>query len=97
MKDRGVTKIPGCSWIEVNKQMHVFLVGDRSHPQAYEIYTKLESLCWEMKLAGYIPDKSYVLNDVKEEEKEQILNHHSEKLAIAFGLLNTPQEPASVR
>eukprot|EP01018_Ginkgo_biloba_P024045 Gb_25029 [translate_table: standard] len=28
MKDRGVKKNPGCSWIEVNKQVHVFIVGD---------------------------------------------------------------------
>eukprot|EP01018_Ginkgo_biloba_P018660 Gb_14850 [translate_table: standard] len=31
MKDRGVKWKPGCSWIEINKQVHTFLVGDRSH------------------------------------------------------------------
>eukprot|EP01018_Ginkgo_biloba_P001634 Gb_19896 [translate_table: standard] len=29
MKDRRIKKKPGCSWIEINKQMHAFLVGDR--------------------------------------------------------------------
>ncbi|XP_057837922.1 pentatricopeptide repeat-containing protein At4g02750 [Cryptomeria japonica] len=37
MKDRGVTKKPGCSWIEVDKQLHAFLVGDKSQPQTDEI------------------------------------------------------------
>jgi pentatricopeptide repeat protein len=91
MKDRGVKKTPGYSWIKVDKQVHAFLVGDRSHPQMQEIYMELERLSSEMKMAGYVANTRFVLNDVKEEEKEQILlNHHSEKLAIAFGLLNTP-------
>eukprot|EP01018_Ginkgo_biloba_P031724 Gb_04381 [translate_table: standard] len=29
MKDRRVQKKPGCSWIEVNKEVHTFVVGDR--------------------------------------------------------------------
>jgi len=89
MEDRGVTKTPGCSWIEVNKQVHAFLGGDRSHPQTEQIFTELNRLCKKMKAAGYAPDTSFVLNDVEEEHKEQILLHHSEKLAIAYGLLNT--------
>ncbi|XP_057873704.2 pentatricopeptide repeat-containing protein At1g08070, chloroplastic [Cryptomeria japonica] len=91
MKDKGVRKSPGCSWIEGHKTVHAFCVGDRSHPQTQEIYVKLEKLSWEMKAAGYIPDSEHVLSDVEEEEKEFFVFHHSEKLAIAFGLLNTPR------
>eukprot|EP01018_Ginkgo_biloba_P002503 Gb_20572 [translate_table: standard] len=90
MKDRRVKKTPGCSWIEVNKEVHVFLVEDRSHPQTEKIYAKLDRLFRQMKANGYVPDTKYVLNDVEEEQKEQLLFHHSEKLAIAFGLINTP-------
>ncbi|XP_059069475.1 pentatricopeptide repeat-containing protein At3g24000, mitochondrial-like [Cryptomeria japonica] len=90
MKYRGVTKIPGCSWIEGHKMVHAFCVGDRSHPQTQEIYAELEKLALEMKAAGYFPDSRHLSNDVEEEEKEFFLSHHSEKLAIAFGLLNTP-------
>ncbi|KAH9310397.1 hypothetical protein KI387_025432 [Taxus chinensis] len=32
MKDRGIKKIPGCSWIEGHKIVHAFCVGDRSYP-----------------------------------------------------------------
>ncbi|XP_057870782.1 pentatricopeptide repeat-containing protein At4g02750-like isoform X2 [Cryptomeria japonica] len=89
MKDRGIKKLPGCSWIEVHKIVNVFCAGDRSHPQTWEIYAKLEKLSWEMKEAGYIPNSSNVLNDVEEEDTELFVCHHSEMLAIAFGLLNT--------
>ncbi|KAH9306188.1 hypothetical protein KI387_010592, partial [Taxus chinensis] len=89
MKDRGTKKIPGCSWVEVRKMVHVFCVGDRSHQQTKDIHAKLEKLSGEMKAAGYLPDLRQVLSDVEEEEKELFLGHHSEKLAIAFGLVNT--------
>eukprot|EP01018_Ginkgo_biloba_P024066 Gb_36172 [translate_table: standard] len=89
MKDRGVKKDPGCSWIEVNKQVYAFIVGDRSHPQAQKIYAKLEILSGQMKEAGYVPDTTFVPNDVEQEQKEHIITYHSEKLAIAFGLINT--------
>eukprot|EP01018_Ginkgo_biloba_P032087 Gb_22769 [translate_table: standard] len=90
MKDRRVKKRPGCSWVVVNKQVYAFLVDDRSHPQTEKIYEELESLYQQMKMAGYVPDTRFVLNDVEEEQKEQILHYHSEKLAIVFGLINTP-------
>eukprot|EP01018_Ginkgo_biloba_P000985 Gb_03691 [translate_table: standard] len=89
MKDRRVKKNPGCSWIEVNKQVYAFHVGDRSHPQALKIYAELERLSGQMKEAGYVPDARFVLHDVEEEQKELTLSYHSEKLAIAFGLINT--------
>eukprot|EP01018_Ginkgo_biloba_P037421 Gb_09407 [translate_table: standard] len=89
MKDRGVKKTPGWSLIEVNNKVHTFLVGDRSHPQSEKIYATLETLAGKMKEAGHVPDMNFVLHDVEEEVKEQILCSHSEKLAIAFGLIST--------
>ena len=41
-----------------------------------------------MKALGYTPDLSSILHDVDDEAKEEMLCGHSEKLAIAFGLLN---------
>eukprot|EP01018_Ginkgo_biloba_P020180 Gb_23075 [translate_table: standard] len=89
MKERRLKKQPGCSWIEVNNEVHSFLVGDRSHLQTQEIYAKLETLYRQMKVEGYVPDTKFVLHDIEEEQKEHILSYHSEKLAIAFGLINT--------
>jgi len=42
-----------------------------------------------MKVVRYVPDMIFVLHDVKEEDIEQIIYHHSDKLVIDFGLLNT--------
>eukprot|EP01018_Ginkgo_biloba_P003535 Gb_32077 [translate_table: standard] len=94
MKDRGLIKQPGCSWIEVKKEMHAFVAGDRSHPQTNEIYAMLEELGRQMMEAGFMPDKNIVLYNVEDEQKEILLSHHSEKLAIAFGLINTPRGTA---
>eukprot|EP01018_Ginkgo_biloba_P024720 Gb_03959 [translate_table: standard] len=90
MKDKGVTKEPGCSWIEIKNQVHTFFVGDRSHPQAKEIYAKLEELSEQMEEEGYVPDTNFSLHDVEQEQKQLSLAHHSEKLAIAFGIISTP-------
>lgn len=45
-----------------------------------------------IKLEGYVPDRTQVLLDIDEEDKEDALSQHSEKLAIAFGLLNTSSD-----
>ncbi|KAF8395722.1 hypothetical protein HHK36_019672 [Tetracentron sinense] len=90
MKERGVTKPPGCSWIEVKHRVHSFIVGDTSHPLMDAISAKMESLYSEIKEIGYVPDTNFVLQDVEENEKEYSLCGHSEKLAIAFGLISTP-------
>eukprot|EP01018_Ginkgo_biloba_P025502 Gb_26010 [translate_table: standard] len=90
MKDKGVKKEPGCSWIEAGNKVHTFLAEDRSHPQTEEIYATLEELAGKMKETGYVPDTNFVLHDVHEEHKENSLCYHSEKLAIAFGLINIP-------
>eukprot|EP01018_Ginkgo_biloba_P012655 Gb_23604 [translate_table: standard] len=90
MDDREVKKEAGYSWIVVKNGVHTFIARDRSHPQTAEIYAKLEQLNVQMKEAGYVPDTDFVLHDVDEELKEQFLCHHSEKLAIAYGLISTP-------
>lgn len=90
MKARGVSKEPGCSWIEVNSVVHTFLVEDRSHPRMVEIYSKVDAMMILIKEAGYVPDMNFALHDVDEEGKELGLAYHSEKLAVAFGLLSVP-------
>lgn len=67
MKDRGIKKEPGCSWIEVKSRVHVFPVGDRSHPQIQEIYAMLQKLAGQMKEAGYLPQTNFILNGIEEQ------------------------------
>ncbi|OVA20411.1 Pentatricopeptide repeat [Macleaya cordata] len=91
MRDRGVKKEPGCSWIEVANKVHVFMVGDTLHPEVQEVYSFLEELGVKMRELGYVPDTKYVLQDVGDEQKEYVLSTHSEKLAVGFGLLKLPR------
>ena len=89
LKHRGLKKIQGCSWIEINKRVHSFVAADRSHPKSEKIYMVLESLARQMKVAGYMPDMSFFLHDVSKEENKSLVLSQSEKLAIYFGLINT--------
>ncbi|XP_068655260.1 pentatricopeptide repeat-containing protein At5g66520-like [Aristolochia californica] len=89
MKERGVIKTPGCSFVDLRGAVHRFVAGDISHMQSQEIYDMLAEMTEKLIVAGYKPDTTQVLLDMDEEEKGTALSHHSEKLAIAFGLINS--------
>ena len=89
MSSKGVKKEPGCSWVEANGQAHTFVSHDCSHPQIQEIHLKLEELDKELTAVGYVPKTEYVLHNVEETEKREYLRYHSERLALAFALINT--------
>ncbi|XP_073134089.1 pentatricopeptide repeat-containing protein At2g03880, mitochondrial isoform X1 [Henckelia pumila] len=91
MRDGGIKKEPGCSWIEVNKKIHAFILGDRSHPQVNAIYHELNEIIWRLKEEGYVPDTNFVLQDIEGEQMENSLLYHSEKLAIVFGIMSLPK------
>lgn len=55
MNMRGVSKEPGCSWIELKSHVHVFVVGDQSHPQSTEIHSEVLMLSKLMMDEGYQP------------------------------------------
>ncbi|KAF8409373.1 hypothetical protein HHK36_005448 [Tetracentron sinense] len=88
MDTKGVAKSAGSSSIEIRGTVHQFIVGDKSHPQIREILVKWEEIERMLKLEGYVPNKTEVLLDIDEEDKEEALARHSEKLAIAFGLIS---------
>ena len=87
MKNKGLKKPAAFSMIEYGKDILGFYTADQENPYRHEVYKKMESLAIEMKMAGYVPDLSCALHDVEEEDKERMLNYHSEKLAVAFGVL----------
>ncbi|CAN6470534.1 unnamed protein product [Victoria cruziana] len=91
MKRKGIGKEPGRSLIEIGSAVHEFVAGDDSHPQYGDIRKMLAIIVERLKAAGYSPTTSDVLFDVEEEEKESILAYHSEKLAVAFGLLSAKE------
>lgn len=88
MEKKGLQKTPGCSLVELKNEVHSFYSGSTNHPQSKRIYTFLETLIDEIKAAGYVPDTNSI-HDVEDYVQENLLSSHSEKLAIAFGLLNS--------
>lgn len=96
MKEKGVRKPPGYSLIEVDGKIHEFTIGDRTHPEIEKIERMWEDILQRIKLAGYIGNTAEALFDVDEEEKEDALSRHSEKLAIAYGIMKI-QAPTPIR
>ncbi|XP_063947122.1 putative pentatricopeptide repeat-containing protein At3g13770, mitochondrial isoform X2 [Daucus carota subsp. sativus] len=92
MMEKAITKEPGKSWIELDKTIHTFHADDRSHPQKEEVAEKVREMSVKVREAGYVPNLSCVLYDVDEEQKGKMLLGHSEKLALAFALMCTPQK-----
>ncbi|KAI3733004.1 hypothetical protein L1987_64218 [Smallanthus sonchifolius] len=96
LRDIGVKKETGLSWVEEGNIVHTFAAGDRCHFKSKEIYKKLEELEDEMEKVGYVADTSYVLREVGDEEKNMAIRYHSERLAIAFALI-TFQDKRPIR
>lgn len=92
MRIGGISKEPGCSWIEVNKKIHAFIVDDNSHPEKDVINRQVNLLSLRLRELGYLPDTNFVLQDLEGEQSEDSLRYHSEKLAMAYGLMNLPRE-----
>ncbi|XP_059666503.1 pentatricopeptide repeat-containing protein At2g35030, mitochondrial-like [Cornus florida] len=63
MKDKGLKKQPGCSWIEVGNRVHLFVVGDKSHCQSKTIYLLLCDLHVKMKKVGYVPNDDFMVDE----------------------------------
>ncbi|CAN4120806.1 unnamed protein product [Withania somnifera] len=89
MKSKNVEKDPGWISMEVDGQLHTFVAGDNAHTRKQEIYSKLEEIITGAKQQGYMPESGWVLHYIDEEEKAGALGSHSEKLALAFGLIST--------
>ncbi|KAG8369594.1 hypothetical protein BUALT_Bualt14G0029900 [Buddleja alternifolia] len=89
-------KKPGYSCVDLGKENQVFYAGEMTHPMKNEIFGVLKELDEEMRKRGYVPDTSLVLHDMDQQEKERQLFWHSERLALAYGLLKSPPG-ASIR
>ncbi|XP_047325930.1 pentatricopeptide repeat-containing protein At3g49170, chloroplastic [Impatiens glandulifera] len=98
MKERNLVKEAGCSWIERDGRIHKFFVGDTFHPRAKEIYEEIESLGFKIKEMGYVANTNLVLHEeVEEELKEEYLFQHSERIAVAFGIISSKSDSKPIR
>lgn len=96
MRERGIQAVPGCSSIEINGHVHEFVMGDWSHPEAKEIHEFICEVSEKVQGSGHEPWIASVLQNVGNEEKLDALWEHSERLAIAYGLLKT-KAPVTIR
>ncbi|KAL8544430.1 hypothetical protein ACS0TY_004834 [Phlomoides rotata] len=90
MNESGAKKEPACSWVEIGNVVHVFVANDDSHPQTEEIRKMWKKLRDVITKIGYVPDTSHALWFVDQEERNERLQNHCEKLALAFAILNIP-------
>lgn len=97
MRETRLKKSPAMTWVDIDREFHTFKAGDCSHPRFKEINYTLEALMMKVKELGYVPDTSFVLQDLDEQEKEKSLYYHSEKLAIAFSIWKTSNKATCIR
>lgn len=82
----GAWKKVAKTWIETNNKLHEFTVRESRN----DISSKLRSMNLRIKEAGHVPHTELVLKPLSEQAKEDSLCGHAEKLALAYGLLTTP-------
>lgn len=63
MDRSGVVKEAGCSWIELNNEVHVFVARDKGHPDADLIWLVLDNLVRHIKGVSYAPDIAAILTN----------------------------------
>ncbi|GAB2217626.1 hypothetical protein Droror1_Dr00000828 [Drosera rotundifolia] len=90
MKNQDIKKGTGYSWIAYKNEIHVFQAKDSSHERNTDILAMLVKLRREVEAAGYSPKTNLSLYDLEEEERESEIWSHSEKIALAFGLIILP-------
>ncbi|KAL6968102.1 hypothetical protein U1Q18_033905 [Sarracenia purpurea var. burkii] len=90
VKDKEKKKLATENLLAVRSRVHEYRAGDKSHPEADKIYAQLRGLKEQMKEAGYVSETRFVLHDIDQEGKEEALLAHSERLAVAYGLMSSP-------
>ncbi|CAF1176710.1 unnamed protein product [Didymodactylos carnosus] len=87
----GMKKMAGLSWTVIDGKIVKFRAHDRSHRRSEEIYAELERLTNELIKHGYKCDTSWITRPMTNDETgESVLSGHSERLAIAFNLIQRP-------
>ncbi|KAJ1285965.1 hypothetical protein BS78_03G317700 [Paspalum vaginatum] len=94
MRERGLKKEPGYSYVEHKGRVHLFMADDHSHPQArriYELVTRLEQMVKEN--SGVRESEVAVAKGRMELVATQpLVGFHSEKLAVAFAAEHRGQQ-----
>lgn len=86
-KFAGAKKRSAKACIEVKNIVHEFTVGE----EKLGVSSKWRNMSSRLKDGGHIPRTDLVLKTLPESGKEDSLCGHAEKLALAYGLLHTPE------
>ncbi|TKV93059.1 hypothetical protein SEVIR_9G201500v4 [Setaria viridis] len=80
------------SWITIKDKVYFFRANDKTHERSDDLYQLLENLLEKAKAFGYEPYQNAEVSDGEDDENPAAgsLKHHSERLAVALGLLQTP-------
>lgn len=87
-KHAGLFKEPANALIEIDSQIHEFIAGNSPSMEVSEMVSSLNS---RVKKEGHLPNVESVVKPASDKEREVGLCKHAEKLALAFGLIHTPQ------
>ncbi|XP_021814262.1 putative pentatricopeptide repeat-containing protein At3g25060, mitochondrial isoform X3 [Prunus avium] len=71
MKQTGTKKVPGYSVVEVNGELHAFLMEDKTHQHHEDIMLLLKKLDQDMRAVGYIPRTEFMLHNFEEEHSSE--------------------------
>lgn len=61
MREKGIRKEFGCSWIEVNKKIYIFIFRDMLYLRIDEIIRELKQLVMKLRGIGYVLDINFIL------------------------------------
>ncbi|XP_027356317.1 putative pentatricopeptide repeat-containing protein At3g15130 [Abrus precatorius] len=90
VKRKGLKKEAGRSWVEIDKEIHIFYNGDGMHPLIEKIHQVLKEMEKRVQEEiGHVHNVKFALHDVEEESKVESLRVHSEKLAIGLVLVRS--------
>ncbi|XP_042408408.1 pentatricopeptide repeat-containing protein At3g13880-like [Zingiber officinale] len=92
MRERGVNKETGMSWIEIGASVYSFMSNNSQQPHMDIIYGKLEEIMIHIRQKmGDAGLKILKLEYQSEMWKKSLVNSHGELLALAFGLCKLPK------
>lgn len=91
MDEKGLQRDFGRSTVVIQGTPHTFGPNDRSHPETARIHAQIDMMEKRLIDDGYKHDTSWVMHNAEQNRKKYLLCRHSEKLALAYALLKTPQ------
>ncbi|KAI3464864.1 hypothetical protein Pfo_021527 [Paulownia fortunei] len=89
---KDATESLGWSWTEDKNIVHTFVTGDLRQLDGKSLHSWIESIELYTKETKY-----HDILSIQEEEKEETAGIHSEKLALAFALIKSPQAFRTIR